>query len=100
MIQGASSAIEIDTEVTLETVRRSLLTLVPYPWHLSNIHYPEKEVMANKINSVIIYFATGNGCVQLEDYNSKKSLFIDLLPDFTSYQAAQLININLKRMGA
>lgn len=102
MIQGASSIIEIDEyqEVTLDTIREALLSVVPYPWHISNTHYPEKDVLANKINPVVIYFQTGSGCVFLEDYNTKKHSLVDLLPDFTADQVAALINKQLKRIGA
>lgn len=100
MKHSASYAIEIDQGMTLETIREALRYHTPYPWHISKIHHPEKTVLANRINSVIIYFETGAGCIYLEDYKSKKSQLVDLLPGLTSDEAAQLINIKLKRMGA
>ncbi|CAI3958819.1 unnamed protein product, partial [Commensalibacter communis] len=52
----------------------------------------------NKSNKIIIYFATGLGCIYLENYNTKQHSALDILPTFSLNDIAQLINFRLKRM--
>ncbi|CAI3957797.1 unnamed protein product [Commensalibacter communis] len=102
MKQGASYAIEVVEDnmqdVTLESIRQELGVLTPYPWFISNTHFPDKEVLYNKSNKIIIYFATGLGCIYLENYNTKQHSALDILPTFSVNDIAQLINFRLKRM--
>lgn len=100
MKHGASYAIEIEQEqVTLETIKDALNKYSQSTWEINDEKYKEKTVLANPDNPIIVYFQTGNGCILMENYNTKTHKLIDLLPEFTSDVIAQLINIQLKRMG-
>lgn len=100
MKHGASYAIEVDQEqVTLETIKDALNKYSQSTWEINDEKYKEKTVLANPDNPIIVYFQTGNGCILMEHYDYKTHKLIDLLPEFTSDVIAQLINIQLKRMG-